>query len=636
MPINVLNKLGPLCFESSTINFSSGSSINSLLENFTTITLQDVSLSASLSELVKRKGNYVDGTNGGNLGTGLINYDGTKQIRFSSFFNASYLSASIEQESDGVVTVDTYPLSIITNNFLTGNSQDQVYKYSLYTKIGTTTPITDANWEKVYSITRSGNNVYNFYGLVDTNSYKITVQDCLSNAFTSSMFVGNCTDTVTTQPSFNLSISTLGLDAAISLIKAGIINLGDSITLTQRLDLMEAILKNLGSVITNSKLFKTQNNLEPVVTYRDSTGYQRTCRFTGLVYQDTNKNYIYNGSVHASSNAGSIPDYYYSFENVNTKGDINLYILGRNVKTGTNCDDPPTKIGYIPSTFYVRGPTCGQLDCGVGKTQIFCNPSNKNQVRHSSSFVITNQNDHNLTVTISNDPNDWTDFSGNSIDGYLTPIEIFPSTPLVIPPKSFKKISIGFGVAQYANSNQPSYFEIRTKANFSLPEGQGYEPRTLDSEFKAIFDKNSCLIGVTFPYLVSQTSNIGNVLYNGKINETWSTIKTKIKNTISYGTFSDKLYANGIISALPSTGCELPTSITEQNVNLTLTWTLVTTSPIQNYVCNDSQFSGTYNVTVNNATYGTSNFYIYFLRKNDNSLGAYINLTQLGGTSNPF
>lgn len=643
MPIHILNRFGPICFESSTLNFSSGSSINSLFENFSTVVVQDLSLSASLSQLVTRKGNfYLESAKDVSVGVGasLTNYDNSSQIRFSSFYNSSYLSASILQENDGVVTIKTYSPSVITtNNFFTGNPIDQVFKYSLYTKVGTSVPIVDSGWNKVYSYTKSGNNVFNFYDLVDSNSYKITVQDCLSNAFTSSLFVGNCTDIVNTENYYSFTVKSLSFDAAISLIKAEIINNAANLSLDQRLDLLNNILNVLKPIITNTKLYKSsQNSLNPIISYRDSGGYIRYAKFDGLVFQNTNKNYIFNGTVHAYSVAGPIKDYYYSFEDTSTAGSITIHILSRNVKTGTNCQSSPSNVGYIPSTVYIQGPICGKLDCGTGKTQVICDPTLTSQVRHSSSFTITNENDDPLTVSMTNDPLQWSDFNGNSIDDFLLPIVIQPSLSTVIPPKSFKKFSIGFGTDKYNFASQPSSFQVRGRMEFSLPNGLGYEPRTRVSELKAVFDKNTCLIGVKSPYLISQASNIENVFYTGLINETWQIIKNKISSFISsgYGTTSDKIYGRGIISALPLAGCELPISITQDGVVLSLSWTLLTSTSPQSYVCNDNQFSGTYNVAVTNSTYGTSTFYIYFLRKNDSSLGAYINLTQLGGTSNPF
>jgi hypothetical protein len=639
MPINAINKLGPICFKSETLNFSSGSSINSLIENFKSLSSDNFSLSSSLTDILKRTGDTYTNTQTTNennaVGTSLTNYKINSPIRFSSFYNATYLSASIKIDgSDGSVIATAFSPSVIrTNNFLTQNNQDQIYKYTLYTKTGTTTPIVDSGWTKVYSFTKSGNNLYKFYDLVNANSYKIVVKDCLSNAFTSSMFVGTCTDTVVTNNSYYYKSNSVSFSAAASILLKEI-NDDTNLNLNQKLDLI-TIIKNLENIIKNPKIYKISNNvLTLVLTYKDSNEKNRNLYFDGLIYQDVNKNYIFNGSVYAHSVAGSVIDYYYSFEDTKTSGTINLYVIANQTVTGTNCANSPSKIGYFPTSIYINGPVCGNLDCGTGKAQPVCNPTSYSQIRHSGSFTITNDNDDIMTVEIEND---WKDPIDESPPGLLGPITILPSYSFTIPAKSSKKLSIRFGsenVSQY----QPSKFILKTNVNFSLPSTVGYTPNSQTSEIRAIFDKNSCLIGVPSPFIISQASNVGNVYYTATNTDTWQTSKTKLNTIISnsYGIYSDKLYSTSIVDALPLTGCILPSSITVNGVVLTLTWTQITTSPIQANLCNDNQFSGTYNVTVSNSIYGLSSFYIYFLRKNDNSLGSYINLTQLGGTSNPF
>lgn len=639
MAVNVLNRFGSISFSNLTNN-NENSSINSLLESFLTLGSSDFSVSSSFTEIKKRNGNFLNETSFDNItnsiGTGLLNYGVGNEIRFSNFYGALYLSASITPDvvNGGTCLAKLYSPSLnVNNNFLTRNSKDQVFKFSLYTKTGTSTPISDTGWKKtlVYTVPNVDN--LTFHNLVDTNSYKLVVRDCLTNAFTSSMFVGNCTNVNVNDQSYNYNIYSPSLTTSVSLIKKKINDDKSFFTVLQQLDLNQ-ILSNLENVITNPKSFLSANSKYPTVTYTDPYGYSRSLKYEGIIFQKiingTTVN-VFDGVVSCKSTGGTSTDLYYSFDDTNTKGDISLWILGKQISTGTGCTSVPTKLGYLPNTIYVSGPDCGELDCKFGGAQIICNPTSTNQVRHSGSFTITNYNDTDLSVVINND---WIDDSGNPIDNSLLPVQITPSS-FSIPAYSFKKVSIGFGVGSYTSNEQLSKFKVSSTIDFQLPNT--YTPYQKTSILRASFDKEISIFTVNPKVVTTLTSNVGQLLYNGSINENWGNVKNKITNLINSGTgdLSDKIFARAIIQALPNTDCTLSQLITIGNYNINLEWILVENGE-QPYVCNNTQFSGTYFINLNNNILGQSKFYISFIRKNDTSnLGTFIKLIQLGGTSNP-
>jgi hypothetical protein len=109
--------------------------------------------------------------------------------------------------------------------------------------------------------------------------------------------------------------------------------------------------------------------------------------------------------------------------------------------------------------------------------------------------------------------------------------------------------------------------------------------------------------------------------------------------TIAYktGTSADKTFAKAVVNALPNSGCTLPTSITQDGYSVSINWILDPAGG-QEYVCTpgtSGQFSGTYTVVTTNSILGSANFYILFLRKNNNNVDSesYINLCQTGGVS---
>jgi hypothetical protein len=648
MAINVINRSGPLSFKSETNN-TENLSINGLLSNFYNPGSSNFSLSQSYYQIENRLGNSNTDTKTISItkpiGTGFINKDNRRPIKFSEFYGASYFSSSFNvAASTGVATIKIYSPSVIqNNNFLTNTIQDKVYQYTLYSKSDVTTPIVDSGWNKVFSYAKAGDNVESFYNLIDTKAYKLVAKDCLSNAFTSSLFIGTCASSVTdnTTYSYTMNAPDLSLASSLLLQKINSDKSTNGYSNTKLTDISN-ILNNLNNLLQNPNIstFKSENQLLPTITYRDNLGYNRTLSFDGLICQKSNVpdgplGYFYTGLVTATSVGGSNPTFQYSFENTSTFGQITMYILGTQDSAGSSCTSPPSQIGNFPINISFSGPRCGQQDCGDGFTQPVCNPTSTTQIRHSASFFITNNNNDAMQATIS--PT-WTKLNGSALDSLLTPVVFSPNGIFEISSNSSKKISIGFGLSSYSNVSQPTSFTAKGSVSLNLPIG--YNPQSQTCEIIANFDKNSCVVSVVQPPVVTPvTSNIGCVNYNSLSLENWTTIKNKVLQLITNGTgtTADKTFGKAVINSLPGSGCNLPTSYTQDGYVINLTWTLDSAGE-QTYVCTvgtSGQFSGTYTVNASNSTLGTANFYILFLRKNNNNNDAesYINICQRGGVS---
>ena len=627
MPVNILNRSGPLSFKSETNN-SENLSINSLLSNVYNPGSNNFSISQSYYQLENRIGNSnsdsstIDITKP--LGVGFINKDNQRPIKFSEFYGASYISSSFSiAASTGVATVKIYSPSVVqNNNFLTNNIQDKVYQYTLYSKSNITTPIVDSGWNKMFCYAKSGNNIESFYNLVDTKAYKLVSKDCLSNAFTSSMFIGTCTSTVVDNTTYTYTMSAADLPTASSLLfqKINGDKTTNGYTNTKITDLSN-ILNNLNSLLQNPNIttYKSSGQLLPVISYKDNLGQNRTLSFDGLILQksatpDGSLGYFYTGLVTATSSGGTNPTYQYSFENTSTFGQITLYILGDQDSSASSCTTPPTPatVGNFPTNISFTGPRCGYLDCGVGYTQPVCNPTSTTQIKHSGSFIITNNNNAEMLATISST---WTNLDGTTLNSLISTVGFTPTGMFSISANSTRKISIGFGLSNYENTIQPKTFTAKGSVDLVLP--LGYSPQSQTCEIIANFDKNSCVISPVAPPVVTPvTSNIGCITYNGAAGqyplENWPLVKTKIINKISTGTGTsdDKQISTAIINAIPNTNCILPTTI--QGVSgqtLTLEW-VQKVDPVTNY----HTFSGEYDVKATHPILGTKDFTIEFNR----------------------
>lgn len=648
MPVNILNRFGPLSFKSETNN-SENLSINSLLSNFYNPGSNNFSISQSYYQLENRIGNSNSDSRTINitkaLGVGFINKDNRRPIKFSEFYGASYISSSFNvAASTGVATVKIYSPSVVqNNNFLTNNIQDKIYQYTLYSKSDVTTPIVDSGWNKMFSYAKSGDNVELFYNLVDTKAYKLVSKDCLSNAFTSSMFIGTCASAVVDNTTYTYTMSASDLPTAASLLFQTINNdkTANGYTNVKITDLSN-ILNNLNSLLQNPNIttYKSSGQLLPVISYKDNLGYNRTLTFDGLILQksatpDGSLGYFYTGLVTATSSGGTNPTYAYSFENTSTFGQITLYILGTQDSSSTSCATSPTLVGNFPTNISFTGPRCGYLDCGDGYTQPVCNPTSTTQIKHSGSFIITNNNNAEMLATIS--PT-WTNLDGTPLNSLISTVNFTPTGMFSVSANSTRKISIGFGLSNYQNTLQPKTFTAKGSVNLTLP--LGYSPQSQNCEIIANFDKNSCVISpVTPPVVTPVTSNLGCISYNPSMLESWTQIKLRTVVTIAYktGTSADKTFAKAVVNALPNSGCTLPTSITQDGYSVSINWILDPAGG-QEYVCTpgtSGQFSGTYTVETTNSILGSANFYILFLRKNNNNVDAesYINLCQTGGVS---
>ena len=648
MPVNILNRFGPLSFKSETNN-SENLSINSLLSNFYNPGSSNFSISQSYYQMENRIGNSTTDSSTINitkaLGVGFINKDNRRPIKFSEFYGASYISSSFKvAASTGVATVKIYSPSVIqNNNFLTNNIQDKVYQYTLYSKSDVTTPIVDSGWNKVFSYAKSGDNIELFYNLVDTKAYKLVSKDCLSNAFTSSMFIGTCASAVTDNTTYTYTITAADLPTASSLLfqKINGDKTANGYTNTKITDLSN-ILNNLNSLLQNPNIttYKSSGQLLPIISYRDNLGYNRTLTFDGLILQKSNTpdgslGYFYTGLVTATSLGGTNVNYEYAFENTSTFGQITLYILGTQDSNASSCTSPPATVGNFPTNISFTGPRCGYLDCGDGYTQPVCNPTATTQVKHSGSFIITNNNNAEMLATIS--PT-WTNLDGTSLNALINTVDVSPSGMFSIPANGIRKISIGFGLANYQNTLQPKTFNAKGSVSLTLP--LGYSPQSQNCEIIANFDKNSCVVSPVVPPVVTPvTSNLGCISYNPSMLESWTLIKTRTVVTIAYktGTSADKTFAKAVVNALPNSGCTLPSTITQDGYTINISWTLDPAGG-QDYACTtgaSGQFSGTYTVVTTNSILGSASFYILFLRRNNNivSIENYINLCQTGGVS---
>lgn len=627
MPVNILNRFGPLSFKSETNN-SENLSINSLLSNFYNPGSNNFSISQSYYQLENRIGDSNSDSKTINitkaLGAGFINKDNRRPIKFSEFYGASYISSSFNvAASTGVATVKIYSPSVVqNNNFLTNNIQDKVYQYTLYSKSDVTTPISDSGWNKVFSYAKSGDNIELFYNLVNTKAYKLVSKDCLSNAFTSSMFIGTCASTVVDNTTYTYTLSASDLPTAASLLFQKINNdkTVNGYTNVKITDLSN-ILNNLNSLLQNPNIttYKSSGQLLPVISYKDNLGYSRTLTFDGLILQksttpDGPLGYFYTGLVTATSSGGTNPIHAYSFENTSTFGQITLYILGTQDSNASSCTPPPTPttVGNFPTNISFTGPRCGYLDCGDGQTQPVCNPTSTTQIKHSGSFIITNNNNAEMLATIS--PT-WTNLDGTPLNSLISTVDFSPTGMFSISANSIRKISIGFGLSNYQNTIQPKTFTAKGSVDLVLP--LGYSPQSQTCEIIANFDKNSCVISPVSPPVVTPvTSNLGCITYNGAAGqyplENWPLVKTKIINKISTGTGTsdDKQISIAIINAIPDTNCILPTTI--QGVSgqtLTLEW-VQKVDPVTNY----HTFSGEYAVKATHPILGTKDFTIEFNR----------------------
>jgi len=648
MPVNILNRFGPLSFKSETNN-SENLSINSLLSNFYNPGSNNFSISQSYYQMENRIGNSNTDSSTINitkaLGVGFINKDNRRPIKFSEFYGASYISSSFKvAASTGVATVKIYSPSVIqNNNFLTNNIQDKVYQYTLYSKSDVTTPIVDSGWNKVFSYAKSGDNIELFYNLVDTKAYKLVSKDCLSNAFTSSMFIGTCASAVTDNTTYTYTITAADLPTASSLLfqKINGDKTANGYTNTKITDLSN-ILNNLNSLLQNPNIttYKSSGQLLPIISYRDNLGYNRTLTFDGLILQKSNTpdgslGYFYTGLVTATSLGGTNVNYEYAFENTSTFGQITLYILGTQDSNASSCTSPPATVGNFPTNISFTGPRCGYLDCGDGYTQPVCNPTSTTQIKHSGSFIITNNNNAEMLATISST---WTNLDGTSLNALINTVDVSPSGMFSIPANGIRKISIGFGLANYQNTLQPKTFNAKGSVSLTLP--LGYSPQSQNCEIIANFDKNSCVVSPVVPPVVTPvTSNLGCISYNPSMLESWTLIKTRTVVTIAYktGTSADKTFAKAVVNALPNSGCTLPSTITQDGYTINISWTLDPAGG-QDYACTtgaSGQFSGTYTVVTTNSILGSASFYILFLRRNNNivSIENYINLCQTGGVS---
>jgi len=506
MPVNILNRFGPLSFKSQTNN-TENLSINSLLSNFYNPGSNNFSLSQSYYQIENRVGNPNTDTKTINitnpLGAGFINKDNNRPIKFSEFYGSSFFSSSFKVEaSTGISTVKIYSPSVIqNNNFLTNNIQDKVYQYTLYSKSDVTIPIADSGWNKVFSYAKSGDNTEQFYNLVNTKAYKLIAKDCLSNAFSSSMFIGTCASSVTDNTTYTYNITAADLLTASSLLlqKINEDKVVNQYTNTKLTDLSN-ILTNLNNLLQNPNIstFKSSGQLLPTIVYKDNLGYNRTLNFDGLILQKSNVpngtlGYFYIGLVTATSSGGTNPTFEYAFENTSTFGKITLYIIGTQDSSGTSCTPPPapTTVGNFPTNISFTGPRCGYLDCGDGYTQPVCNPTSTTQIKHSGSFIITNNNNAEMLATIS--PT-WTKLDGTPLDSLVSTVSFTPTGMFSILANSTKKISIGFGLSDYQNTLQPKTFTAKGSVNLTLP--LGYSPQSQNCEILANFDKNSCNISL--------------------------------------------------------------------------------------------------------------------------------------------
>ncbi len=201
--------------------------------------------------------------------------------------------------------------------------------------------------------------------------------------------------------------------------------------------------------------------------------------------------------------------------------------------------------------------------------------------------------------------------------------------------------SQSYPIAKTIGKDSVVIIDIKNQAVATLPPE--YTETSKNITIRFLSDKNKCkkevVTTVIPPVVTPVTSNLGCISYNSSMFESWTQIKLRTVVTIAYktGTSADKTFAKAVVNALPNSGCTLPTSITQDGYSVSINWILDTAGG-QEYVCTpgtSGQFSGTYTVVTTNSILGSANFYILFLRKNNNNIDAesYINLCQTGGVS---
>jgi hypothetical protein len=243
-----------------------------------------------------------------------------------------------------------------------------------------------------------------------------------------------------------------------------------------------------------------------------------------------------------------------------------------------------------------------------------------------------------MTVTLNST---WTNFDGSTLNTLLSPVTVDPQSPILIGSYSQKKISFNIGTSNYNNTDQPSSVDIKNVATATLPSG--YSQTNQNVTIRLVSNKTKCKKEVTVnpppPIVTPVTSNVGCINYNSIMLEIWTQVKSKTVVTIAYktGTSADKTFAKAVVNALPNTGCTLPTTISQDGYTINISW-IVDPDGGQSYACTSGtsgQFSGTYTVVTTNPILGNANFYILFLRRNNNNPDAenYIDLCQTGGVS---
>ena len=289
------------------------------------------------------------------------------------------------------------------------------------------------------------------------------------------MFIGTCTSTVVDNTTYTYTLSAADLPTASSLLfqKINGDKTTNGYTNTKITDLSN-ILNNLNSLLQNPNIttYKSSGQLLPVISYKDNLGQNRTLSFDGLILQksatpDGSLGYFYTGLVTATSLGGTNPTYQYSFENTSTFGQITLYILGDQDSSASSCTTPPTPatVGNFPTNISFTGPRCGYLDCGVGYTQPVCNPTSTTQIKHSGSFIITNNNNAEMLATISST---WTNLDGTALNSLISTVGFTPTGMFSILANSTHKISIGFGLSNYENIIPTEFSSINEIDTYKL------------------------------------------------------------------------------------------------------------------------------------------------------------------------
>jgi len=494
MNLKISNRNGPISFRSASLRNSKNSSIENLINNVSSLSLTDISLSSSYSTIKSYSGDSITderkSEDYAKIGYGLyhINTTDNNYIAMGRILGANYISASFKMDpgnsGDGICEINVDASSFIPNvNYFTNQTQSNCYLYSQYSR-----NISDTEFTKSYSYVVQDLSKQYFGNLTTNKVYKFVVKDMVSNAFTSSIFTGTCSETTTMAKNsiFVSSTNKQNLKIAKEDIKSTLSNYYNTgkINQIQYKDLIN-ILDKIETIVNNPNSFtKTEN-------YRsfNSSGVTgtREYRIRGFIGNVSTNGRYFSGVIDATlGGSGGNTPYTYVFERVVSTLNIScIHVHLVTPKTITNvCETIPTN--YLGSVF-------GSMACNYPSqaNSIITNPTD---VRLTGSFLIynptTNSNITNLTISLDDFKNKENGGTINFATSYIKPN--LSDSNFTLDSGERKKISIKFGESYWGNTLQSSSINVEGFGTATF-EGGG----SVSFPIKVIMDKNSCILSST-------------------------------------------------------------------------------------------------------------------------------------------